>query len=265
MKNIESAIYRGKEFRSINAEFEQVFPNLDRDDVREHFSSVAESQNDDLVKKVVTELANGGYEWLVETQGIYNPELQTFTGDHRLCAPAFALLLTLFGMPARYHVCEQVTAKVSTKEKFSLTYQETQASCVEFKIGQEQFYVAPDAIKVDGEKLVPTLAASCYLASKKPFVHARVPTKSGFYLQPWAPRPLPDNFDFKDRVIILKQTDAEIAKCFTQFEKEKRAATMALKFEKDAKKIQLLTQDARRPWVEPLPNLYASYLRITFS
>lgn len=215
------------DYREIDVPLKSIFPKLDFDGVAEKLARLKKDDPHETVFGIARALWNGRYSDLMEENGFWDENYNSFSGHCHQCTPVLGLALKALGFKVAYLECFRIREhflETGRIEKVPPTEEPNPDMknefcridripycCLEVEIEGEKFYLTGKHLRPKGYSADALLRPACYIDLVGVFHHPDDASRSGIYLKRVKPKKNPDGIDFDKRVVWMKQTERDPA------------------------------------------------------
>lgn len=203
--------------------FEDLFPYVERDTIMIELASLKKADPHETILNIACEMWNGKYNDLLGKYGFFDKHDPTFTGHCHQCTPALALVLFCLGfIDVAYLECYRIREHFPETGKIEKVPPEEEPNpemvkefcnigripycCLEVKVNGVPYYISAKHIKKQDGTPTALLTEECYADFSGVMKHQKDQSKSGIYLKNVIPKNNPENINFNERIVWMKQT-----------------------------------------------------------
>ena len=209
-------------YKELEVPLEEIFPRLNLDTVRMRFQHLRQANPHETIYLVARALSEGGYDFLLEEQGFWDPNFAKYTGHANQCTPILGLVLTALGFECSFLDCYQVRDHIPRTGMIDQTMPNEEKDlkrklewmkikripyCIlEVKIKGQNYYISGKHISAKDDYVQALLKPICYQEFTGIFRHQDDSSKSGIYIKTIIPQNNLQKANFQKQTLWAKQT-----------------------------------------------------------
>jgi len=211
-------------YREVVISPKDLFPKLNFDRIKARFMHLKKSDVHQTIYGIVKSLNDGGYALLIEEQGFYDSNYQSFSWHSHQCCAILSLVLHALGFEVFYlegfrirdyigrtGIIDQISPHEEENPDNRKEFERIRRipySCVEVIIKEKPYFISPKHVRLNLENgsLQALLMPECYIDFMGCFRHQNDALKSGIYIKQIIPENNLHKHNFNKRIVWTKRT-----------------------------------------------------------